>query len=128
MKRLSLGVVAAVFAASAVPGYAHYSYAMFDHTKQVTLKSATVAAWEWTSPHTWLYLLVPGFGKDPTKISVEDDNPGLLRRLGFSKGSMSPGEGNRLHLPSEGRGERGALNAVQLANGHLLGERTRLIR
>ena len=58
-------VLPAVLAALAapLPALAHHSYAMFDHTKEVTLKNATVVSWEWTSPHTWLYLLVPETGK-----------------------------------------------------------------
>ena len=35
---------------------AHHSFAMFDRTKEVELKDAVVAKWEWTNPHIWLFL------------------------------------------------------------------------
>ena len=90
-----------------MPALAHHSYAMFDHTKEVTLKDATVVGWEWTSPHTWLYLLVPNAGKEPTKYSVEGGNPGLLRRTGFSKGSMSPGDKVTVYISPLKNGDKG---------------------
>ena len=113
--------------AAPLPALAHHSYAMFDHTKEVTLKNATVVSWEWTSPHTWLYVLVPEGGKEPAKYSVEGGNPGLLRRLGYSKGSMAAGDKVTVFMSPLKNGEKGgALTAVQLSNGTLLGERTRL--
>ncbi len=124
-------VLASVLAALAapLPALAHHSYAMFDHTKEVTLKNATVVSWEWTSPHTWLYLLVPETGKEPTKFSIEGGNPGLLRRQGFSKGSMSPGDKVTVYMSPLKSGQNGgAINAVQLTNGTLLGERNRLMQ
>ncbi len=127
-RKIALGFIAAL-ALAPLPAFAHHSYAMFDHTKEVTLKDATVVSWEWTSPHTWLYVLVPNGTKDPTKFSVEGGNPGLLRRLGFSKGSMSPGDKVTVFISPLKSGDKGgALNAVQLGNGQLLGERTRLIQ
>ena len=127
-RKYVLGLVLAALAAP-MPAFAHHSYAMFDHTKEVTLKDATVVSWEWTSPHTWLYLLVPTPGKEPTKYSVEGGNPGLLRRTGFSKGSMSPGDKITVYISPLKNGDKGgALNAVEFRNGQVLGERTRLMQ
>ena len=124
-------LLASVLAVLAAPlqASAHHSYAMFDHTKEVTLKNATVVSWEWTSPHTWLYVLVPEPGKEPVKYSIEGGNPGLLRRQGFGKGSMSAGDKVTVYISPLKNGQNGgAINAVQLANGTLLGERNRLMQ
>ena len=121
--------IAAMLATAAVPAtaLAHHSYAMFDHTKEVVLKDATVVQWEWTSPHTWLYVLVPESGKEPAKYSIEGGNPGLLRRMGYGKGSMSPGDKVTVYISPLKNGEKGgAMNAVSLPNGTLLGERVRV--
>ena len=122
-------VIAALVAAAAVPAAlsAHHSYAMFDHAKEITLKG-TVKEWQWTSPHTWLYLLVPTGKGEPMKYSIEGGNPGLLRRQGFSKGSMSPGDKVTVYMsPLKSGDNGGAINAVLLPNGKLLGERNKII-
>lgn len=124
MKKLTI----AALALAALPGVvsAHHSYAMFDHTKEVTLKG-TVKEWQWTSPHTWLYLLVPNGKGEPMKYSIEGGNPGLLRRQGFTKGSMSPGDKVIVYMsPLKSGQSGGAIDAVQLANGKVLGERNKI--
>ena len=108
----------------AAPALAHHSYAMFDKSKEIELKGAVVKDWQWTSPHTWLYVVVPAAHGEPTKFSIEGGNPGLMRRLGFSKGSMSPGDKVTIYMAPLRSGDKGgSLNAVVLANGKMLGER-----
>ena len=106
------------------PGLAHHSYAMFDGKKEDELKNATVVDWEWTSPHTWLYVLVPNGTNTPDKYSLEGGNPGVLRRAGFGKGVLSPGDKVTVYISPLRSGQKGgALNAVVLPNGKLLGKR-----
>lgn len=122
-------VLAAIGAALAIPApvLAHHSYAMFDHTKEIALKGAVVKEWQWTSPHTWLYVLVPNGAKEPDKFSLEGGNPGLLRRQGFGKGSMVPGDKVTVYISPLKSGQKGgAINAVLLSNGKLLGERMKV--
>ena len=121
-------LAAALGAALAGPVLAHHSYAMFDHAREVQLKG-TVKDWQWTSPHTWLFLVVPNpKGGEPLKYSVEGGNPGLLRRQGFEKGSMQPGDKVTVFMSPLKSGENGgAINAVMLANGKLLGERNKIL-
>ena len=121
-------VIAALAVAATLPGAvsAHHSYAMFDHTKEVTLKG-TVKEWQWTSPHTWLYLVVPNGKGEPLKYSIEGGNPGLLRRQGFTKGSMAPGDKVTVYMsPLKSGQSGGAIDAVQLASGKVLGERNKI--
>lgn len=121
-KMVALAVTAAL--ASSVPALAHHSFAMFDQGKEVELKDATVVDWQWTSPHAWLFLMVPGGQSEPDKYSVEAANPGQLRREGFSKGSMSPGDKVTVYIAPLKSGEKGgALKAVVLADGTMLGSR-----
>ena len=119
-------VIAAVAAAAAapVPVLAHHSFALFDQTKEVELKDVTVVDWQWTSPHTWLYVLVPNDTGEADKYTVEGANPGSLRREGFDKASMSPGDKVTIYMAPLKDGQRGgAMNAVVLANGKMLGSR-----
>ena len=122
MTRSSLIVAAALVAA--VPAFAHHSFAMFDKSKEVELKNATVKDWQWTSPHTWLYVLVPNGTATPDKFSIEGGNPGLMRRQGFAKGSFAAGDKVTIYISPLLSGEKGgALNAVKLPDGKLLGDR-----
>ena len=58
------------------------------------------------------------------KYSIEGGNPGLMRRQGFGKGSMSPGDKITVYIAPLRSGQPGgAINAVVLKNGQTLGER-----
>ena len=119
-------IAAASFAALLIEqaSSAHHSFAMFDSTKETELKNATVVEWQWTSPHTWLYVLVPNGARAPEKYSIEGGNPGALRRVGYAKGSMAPGDKVTVYISPLRNGEvGGSLNAVVLPNGTTLGKR-----
>ena len=118
--KLFIAAVAAILIS--VPAQAHHSYAMFDKTKEVELKDATVKDWQWTSPHTWLYIVAA----NGEKYSIEGGNPGLMRRIGFTKGSLKPGDKITVYMAPLLSGMKGgSLNAVRMANGQQLGERTK---
>ena len=124
MLRKSLAVAAALALAAPMPALAHHSFAMFDHTKEIELKNATVVEWQWTSPHTWLYVLVPNAKGQAEKYSIEGGNPGALRRDGFGKGTLSPGDKVTVYMSPLRSGEKGgAMNAVVLPNSKMLGTR-----
>lgn len=123
MKHKTMIIGAVLAAAVALPAAAHHSFAMFDTTKEIELKNATVVEWQWTSPHTWLYVVVPEGGK-AVKYSIEGGNPGLMRRQGFGKGSMAVGDKITVYMAPLRNGQPGgAVNAVRLPNGKTLGER-----
>lgn len=120
---MKLAAAAAMALALVLPASAHHSFAMFDTTKEIELKNATVVEWQWTSPHTWLYVIVPEGGKQ-VKYSIEGGNPGLMRRQGFGKGSMAPGDKVTVYMAPLRNGQMGgAVNAVRLKTGQTLGER-----
>ena len=85
--RLAL-VGTALAVAAAVPAYAHHSTAMFDWGHSTELKSVVVEKWEWTNPHTFLYV------KDATgqRWAFEGMSPNHLARAGWSKRSLNAGD------------------------------------
>ena len=122
-------VITAMAAALAGPiaASAHHSFAMFDQTREVTLADATVVQWQWTNPHVWLYLLVPNGKGEPDKYTIEGGNPALLRREGYRKDTMAPGDKVTVYILPIKSGEKGgAITAVVLPNGKMLG--TRLVK
>ena len=119
-----IAALAAALAATiaAVPAEAHHSYAMFDKSREIELANVTVREWQWTSPHTWLYVIAA----NGDRYSIEGGNPGLMRRLGFAKGSIKAGDRVTVYIaPLRSGLKGGSLNAVRLANGQMLGERLR---
>ena len=72
----------------AAPAFAHHSTAMFDWGHSTELKNVTVEKWEWTNPHTFLYV------KDASgqRWAFEGMSPNHLSRAGWSKRSLAPGE------------------------------------
>lgn len=72
------------------PVRAHHSGAMY-HPKQTITLLGSVRVFQWTNPHCWIQLLVPGKGL-PVEWSVEMGSPGELFRLGWRPGSLKPGE------------------------------------
>ena len=85
--------IVAAFAAAlaAVPAQAHHSYAMFDKSKEIELANVTVKDWQWTSPHTWLFVVAP----NGERYSLEGGNPGLMRRLVLPRVPYSLATGSR---------------------------------
>jgi hypothetical protein len=70
--------------------FAHHSGAMFDDRKLVTL-SGTVNAFQWTNPHCWIQVLVPG-AQGPVEWSVEMGSPSVLLRGGWKPRTLKIGE------------------------------------
>ena len=115
-------IIAALAAAVAGPAMAHHSFAMFDTTREIELSNMTSVEWQWTSPHTWLFAVAP----NGDRYSLEGGNPGLMRRQGFTKGSMQPRMRVTVYMAPLRNGQKGgAINAVVLPGGRMLGERKR---
>ena len=124
MKSLLFTIAIGATALVSSSASAHHSYAMFDRTKEVVLKDATVKEWQWTNPHSWLLLVVPNGAAAPDLYTVEATNPGILRRQGFTKGVLSPGEKVTVYIcPLKNGTKGGSLLAVVLPNGTMLGTR-----
>jgi len=74
----------------AMPALAHHSGAIFDDAKSLTLVG-TVGAFQWTNPHCWIQLLVPGTGQT-VEWSIEMGSPSVMFRSGWRPGTLKIGE------------------------------------
>lgn len=70
---------------------AHHSAAMYDDKNTVTVVG-TVSKFEWSNPHVYIYLLQTNAAGQSTEWEVECAPPSILGRLGWSTGSLHPGD------------------------------------
>ena len=89
-KAAALGAALA-WAICASPAPAHHSFAMFDQTKQVTLKGV-VREFQWTNPHSWLQLKVVNAKGENEDWAIEMLSPSVLSRMGWKRNSIRAGD------------------------------------
>lgn len=83
--------------------WAHHSAALFDNEKSVGL-AGTVKSFQWTNPHCWIQLLVPG-EPNPVEWSVELGSPSQLYAVGWKPKILKPGDkiNVRIHPSRDGK-------------------------
>jgi hypothetical protein len=117
--------VTVIVLARVVPTYAHHSFAMFDQSKQVTLKG-TVREFQWTNPHAWIHLDVPNADGLKDTWQVELNSPNNLKRQGWKSSSIKTGDQVTLLLNPLKDGSKGGLFiSITLPDGSVLGDPTR---
>ena len=70
---------------------AHHSFAMFDNENQIELEGV-VQEFKYTSPHTFILLLVKGQDGSTTVWNLEGVTPSALAREGWSSKSLKAGD------------------------------------
>lgn len=121
MMRLKLVAAFALASASMVivPASAHHSFAMFDQTKIMTLEGRVVE-FQWTNPHAWIEMSVAG-QRSSKRWSIELNSPNNLKRRGWRRNSLKPGDRVKLRMSPLRDGKSGGLFLdVVLPNGKLL--------
>ncbi|HSG35573.1 MAG TPA: DUF6152 family protein [Sphingomonadaceae bacterium] len=109
--------------AFAAPLAAHHSTAMFEWGKEVALKDAVVEKWEWTNPHTFLYVMVKDENGVVRRYALEGMSPNHLVRYGWGKRSVAPGDKVDLTYYPLRDGRRGGFNVtISKADGTRLNQ------
>ena len=121
-KAVLVAVVSAGLPLRPVPALAHHSFAMFDMTKRVTL-TGTVTAFEWTNPHAYIELDVPGDTAGKTKHwSIELGSPSILMQGGWKFKDLKYGDKVTVVVSPLKSGEAGALlSTITMPDGRVLG-------
>ena len=107
-------------AASAPAAHAHHSFAMFDRTRQMFV-AGTVKQFQWTNPHCWIQLLVPGDNGAAVEWSLEGGSPNILVRDGWKRTILAPGDQVKVLIYPLKTGEPGgSFIEVHKADGSVL--------
>ena len=81
----------AMLTAICSPAAAHHSHAMFDATREVTIKG-NVASFVFTNPHAFLYVDVRAENGETVKYWIEMTNIPNLIRSGIRATTFKPGD------------------------------------
>jgi hypothetical protein len=106
----------------ALPAVAHHSYAVFDLKKRLTV-AGTVAKFEWTNPHSylWVYVPRPGSPKEFDLYGFESGSPTMMARYGWTKSVLKAGDRVSIDYAPLKDGRRGGhLAQVTFADGRVL--------
>lgn len=115
---LAIAASAAMLAAGSAS--AHHSTAMFDMTKNVVLQG-TIKEFQWTNPHTFIYIDVPNSAGGMVEYGIEGMSPNYLARVGWDKHTLNAGEKVELVIHPLKDGRKGGFNvSVKLADGKVL--------
>ena len=85
------GGVCAVLVAVTASAWAHHSFAVYDHTRTLTLRG-TVTKFQWTNPHAFLELDVPQPDKTVKHYSIELTSINMMQRVGWRSNMIKAGD------------------------------------
>jgi len=85
------GLVIASLAITGAELSAHHSFAVFDMTQE-KIVTGVVSKFEWTNPHTFIFVDVPNDKGAIDSWAIEGMSPNYLGRRGWSKKSVKPGD------------------------------------
>jgi len=82
---------AALLIGVALPAAAHHSFAIFEHSKTLTLKG-TVQSFQWTNPHGYIDLEVVDGPPGIDRYTLELTSINMLRRAGWKSSDVNVGD------------------------------------
>lgn len=92
MRRRCFGTLTCLLVVVAtLPGLAHHSFAMFDHTRTLTLRG-TVTKFQWTNPHGYLEIDVPESAGAVKHYTLEMTSINMMQRLGWRSTTIKTGD------------------------------------
>jgi hypothetical protein len=81
----------ALVLAIATPALAHHSFAVYDHTRTLTLKG-TVTKFQWTNPHGFIELDVTQSDGSVKHFSIELTSINMMQRVGWRSNMIKAGD------------------------------------
>ena len=96
---------------------AHHSFAMYDHTRTLTLKG-TVTKFQWTNPHAYLEIDVKDSKGVVKHYTLEGTSINMMQRIGWRSNMIKFGDSVKVVMAPATSGEPvGLLLEVTFPNG-----------
>ena len=119
-RRFKPGAVLVSLLAAASLVSAHHSAAAFDAGTQKVI-SGTVQRFNWTNPHTWVWLDVPNEQGGVDTWGIEGMSPNYLARRGWTKSTVKPGDKLSITIRPMKDGQKGGMwMSAKRPNGEVL--------
>lgn len=120
IRTLAPALLAAASVLLAQRASAHHSTAMFEWGKEKSL-GATVERYEWTQPHTFLWLIVQDGQGRTQEWGLEGMSPSWLGRRGWSRHTLKPGDKvSVVYYPLKDHRPGGFYVRIKLPDGRLV--------
>lgn len=117
-RRTAMAAAAAIIVVA--PALAHHSFTMFDMTKRITLVGS-VTSFEWSNPHAYIEIDVPGEDGELKHWSIELGSPSILQSTGWKFSSLKKGDKTTLVINPLKSGQAGGfLYTATLPDGRVL--------
>jgi len=114
--RRSLCLAVILFVA-AMAAEAHHSFAMYDHSRTLTLKG-TATKFQWSNPHAYLEIDVHDAKGGVKHYTLEGTSINMMQRIGWRSNMIKFGDSIKVVMAPVISGEPvGLLLEVTLANG-----------
>lgn len=101
-------VVAGLAAGGAALALAHHSFAAFDITTQKEV-TGTVKKFDWTNPHTWVWIDVANDHGGVDTWGFEGMSPNFLARRGWNRETLKPGDKITVTFRPMKNGDKGGM-------------------
>lgn len=122
MKQAVLRIIigASLTAGGATLALAHHSYSAFDMAEVKTV-TGTIKKFDWTNPHTWIWIDVVNEKGVTETWGIEGMSPNFLARRGWNRTTLKPGDKISVTLHPLKSGENGGTWIdAKLPNGQTL--------
>ena len=86
-----VGGVLGLLIAMTTTAVAHHSFAVFDHTRTLTIKG-TVTKFQWTNPHAFLEVDIPQPDGTMKHFSIELTSINMMQRVGWRSNMIKAGD------------------------------------
>lgn len=119
MKHRWTSGLAVALCLTATAAVAHHSGAMFDETKLVKFEG-TVKTWQWSNPHSFLYLQITDAKGVEQTFQFETGSPNTMFRNGWRKDTFKPGDKVGIYAYPLKEGVGGMMVTARTASGEAL--------
>lgn len=121
---VGIGILAALLL-QALPAFAHHSFGRYEMTKKATIEGVVVR-YEWSNPHSWLFVSVADAGGKPVTYGFEMSSVGEMVRRGWTKTVLKAGDKVKVDFHPVRDGEpAGLLMSAYGNDGKVIGKQIR---
>ena len=103
-----IAIAASLLAGGTTVALAHHSFAAFDMSTQKDI-TGTVKKFDWTNPHTWVWVDVANDHGGVDTYGFEGMSPNFLGRRGWTRETLKPGDKVTVTFRPMKNGDKGGM-------------------